>query len=454
MIQLDVERLTNGPDAMARAPDGRVVFLDAGLPGERVEAEMVAQRRDYGRARVVRLLDPPGSSPDRRAPPCPVVGECGGCPWQHLHYEAQLRLKQEVVLRELRRHARTEPAAVLPVLRGPEWRTRNRVRLAVARRRGGTALHVGFRGRASHEVVAIEDCAIAHASLAAALPLAHALARIEPALVEVELLVDDRNEIRIRAFVEPRAFPGCDADAPRGPASAGERGAERLLEALQLEARGHDLRGARLVGLSVEPLHEGTDEASAPHLAGDVEQSIELQPGIVVRVPLGVFTQVNLALNRELVAEVIRSVGPSETVVDLYAGCGNFSIPLAVGGASVLGIEANGSAVRAAVAAARRYGVESRCRFEARSVDAALRAGLLAKDFAAVVLDPPRSGAPGAVATLSPSRAARVVYVSCDVATLARDTGTLVKAGYRLDSIRLIDLTPQTYRAEVVGVFS
>jgi 23S rRNA (uracil1939-C5)-methyltransferase len=439
MMELDVERLTNGPEAMARAPDGRVVFLDEGLPGERVAAEIVEQRRDYARAHVLELLDPPGPSPHRREPPCRVVRACGGCPWQHLTHAAQLELGQEVVLRELWRHARTAPARMLPPIAGPEWRTRNRVRLAVARDRGGAAVAIGYRGRSSHAVVAIEDCVIAHAALVAALPLAHAIAARLPSLVELELLVDDRDELRIRGF----AATGDPVDA--GP----------LLAALHREARGHELRGARLVGLSLESRRARESEARWRTVAGDVEQKIEVQPGIVLRVPLGVFTQVNLALHRELVADVVRELDGVRRIVDLYAGCGNFSIPLALAGATLHAVEANEEGVGAARRAAEAYGVASRCRFEAGSVAAAMRGGVLSAATQAVVLDPPRAGAPEVAATLAstPTRIPRVVYVSCDVASFARDTAALTRSGYRLESLRLFDLTPQTHRAEVVGVF-
>lgn len=436
LLQLDVERLTNGPDALAREPEGRVVFLDGGLPGERVEAQIVEGRRDFARARVVRLLDPPGPSPHRRVPPCPIVKVCGGCPWQHVDHAEQLRLREEVVLRELSRQARVAPREIRSTVHGAEWRTRNRVRLAIARR-GGREPLVGFRGRGTHDVVAVEDCVVSHPALVAALPLARALGRVVASASEVELLVDDRAGLRLRGFV-----------AATDPVDA-----EAAFEALRREARGHDLRGATLAGLSLEPVRRRDAAPAWRRFAGDVEQQVEVRPGVVLRVPLGVFTQVNLTLNRELVAEVLDRVGDARRVADLYAGCGNFSIPLALAGATVHGIEGDATAVRAARAAAQDHGVESRCRFELRAVEAALAKGALAPDVEAVVLDPPRAGAGAATEVLARSRIARVVYVSCDVASFARDAATLHRAGYECETLRLLDLTPQTYRAEVVGVF-
>jgi 23S rRNA (uracil1939-C5)-methyltransferase len=435
--ELDVERLTNGPDALAREPEGRVVFLDGGLPGERVEAEIVEDRRDFARARVVRLLEPPGPSPHRRVPPCPVVKVCGGCPWQHVDHAEQLKLREEVVLRELWRQARIAPQVVHPAASGPEWRTRNRIRLAIARRSGPREPLVGFRGRGSHDVVAIEDCVVSHPMLVGALPLARAFARLVSAASEVELLVDDASGLRLRGFV----------------ASSDPIEAEPVLEALRREARGHDLRGATLAGLSLEPLRRRDAGPGWRRTAGDVEQRIEVQAGVVLRVPLGVFTQVNLTLNRALVAEVLERVGPVRSVADLYAGCGNFSIPLALTGIDVLGIEGDAVAVRAAIAAAREHGVASRARFEARAVEATVAGGALSRGFEVVVLDPPRAGAGTAVASIAKARVGRVVYVSCDVASFSRDAAALHRAGYECEGLRLLDLTPQTYRAEVVGVF-
>lgn len=429
-----MERLIYGPEALARTPDGKVVFVEGGLPGERVAAELYEHRRDFARARLRQVLDPPGPSPERRAPPCPVVRQCGGCPWQHLAYAAQLRHGEEVMLRELWRHARIEPQAVLASAAGPEWRWRNRIRLAVARRRGGSSIALGFRGRSSHDVVAVADCLVAHAALAAALPLAHALARMLQQLDEVELLVDDRSELRLRAFL-----------AEPAPIAADD-----VLAALLREARGHDLRGATLAGMALEPRE--SSEATWRALAGDVDQKLEVQPGLWLRAPLGVFTQVNLALNRALVAEVLRQVGGAPAVTDLYAGCGNFSVPLALAGAEVHAVEGNLAAVRAGERSAREHGVATRCRFVASAVERALDPGTLAGSRV-VVLDPPRSGAAQAIEAIASARPERVVYVSCDLASFARDAARLVRAGLRLEAIRLLDLTPQTFRAEVLGVF-
>lgn len=438
-IELAVERLINGSEALARAPDGRVVFIAGALPGERVLGEVVEWRRDYARAHLRQICDPPGSSPERRTAPCPVVSQCGGCSWQHLDYAAQLRHAEEVVLRELWRQGRISPARVLPVAAGPEWRSRSRIRLAVDRHRDPRSLRLGFRSRASHRIVPIEDCLVAHAALVAALPLAHAFARMVPEISEIELLVDDRAALRLRGFA--------GRSAQRGEAVVA------VFEELQREARGHELYGARLAGLSLGPSSEAESQAPWRAIAGDVEQRLEVQPGLWLRAPLGVFTQVNLALNRELVAEVLRCAGTARVVTDLYAGCGNFSIPLALAGATVHAVEQSALAVRAGTASAEEHGVAMRCHFEASAVERALRPELLAPPVEVVVLDPPRSGAAAAVAAIAISPPERVIYVSCDLGSFARDAATLCKAGLRLEMIRVLDLTPQTHRAEVLGVF-
>ena len=424
-LDLTVEKLPNGPGALARADDGRVVMLDDGLPGERVRAQVLRDRGRYLEGRVIRRLDP--ASPDRRDVPCPVAQLCGGCPWQALRYDAQVRVKQEVVTRELERLGGVVPRALRPSVVGPEWRSRHRIRLAVKRARG-EAPRVGYRPRGGREVVPIEDCAIARAELVAALPLARRLAARVDTLREIELSVDDRGGVRL--------LGRCDAKAPIDP--------EPVWQALRDES-------TSLAGLVLQ----AAGAVSAWRIvSGDEIQRIRIQDGVELEVPLGAFTQVNADLQRELVAAVKDACGDvrGKNVLDLYCGAGNFSLPLAAAGATVLGIDSHPGAIAAADKSARALGLEGQARFVAGKADAeAVAACPWTPDI--VVLDPPRAGAAEPLPAVLQRRPQRIVYVSCDVATFARDARAIVEAGGSLESFGLIDLTPQTYRAEVLGVF-
>lgn len=429
-LELEVERLVHGPGAMARTPDGRVVLLDAGLPGERVRAQVVEERRDFVRARVVRALGGPAAT--RRSAPCPVVALCGGCPWQALDYGAQVAAKERVVLRELERAGRVAPATVHPPIIGDEWRTRHRVRLAVARH-GDAPPTVGYRARASRTIVPIEDCLIARAELSQALPLARRLAVVERSLREVELSIDDRGALRLRGV--------CASARPRCAGSAWE----------ELRSVAVERPETRPVGLVLEAAHRRT---SWRREAGDVVQRLRIRPGMEIGVPLGVFTQVNGALNRALVADVVREAGVAAgpRIVDLFCGAGNFALALARDGADVLGIDSDARAIAAARASAAALGLGDRAHFRVGRADApALDGWTQSPDV--VILDPPRAGAAAILPGILALRPAKLIYVSCDVATFGRDARVILGAGWRLSSLRLVDLTPQTYRAEVLGVF-
>ncbi len=431
-LELEVERLVNGPGAMARAPDGRVVFLDEGLPGERVRAQVESERKGFLRARVVRTLDPPAQA--RRAPPCPVVALCGGCPWQALEYESQVEAKQDVVLREVERACGSPPQAMLEPIVGPQWRARHRIRLAVMRHSDAEPA-IGYRARGAHEVVPIGDCAIAREELVAALPLARLLARQQKAIREIELSIDGRAQLRLRGVCSSSGPPDVDA----------------LHSSLSGWAEQLDLRGGAYAGLVLEP---GDPAAGWRVAAGDVMQRIGVAPDMEIGVPVGAFTQVNGELNRALVSAVVDASagGGDRRVVDLYCGAGNFSLPLARAGAHVVGLDVDEVAIAAATASAVSLGLADRARFEVGVADDRALARLT-EGPDVVVLDPPRAGAAAVLPAVLALRPPVLVYVSCDVATFGRDARAILAAGWSFSSLRLIDLTPQTYRAEVLGVF-
>lgn len=433
-MELEVERLVNGAGSMAHAADGRVVFLDDGLPGERVRAQVQSEHRGFLRARVVRALDPP--SPQRRSPPCPVVALCGGCPWQALEYPAQVDAKSALVAGEVTRATGTAPEEVLAPIVGPEWRSRHRIRLGVKARAHGELL-VGYRGRGAHEIVPIDDCVIAREELAAALPLAHLVASEAKSVREIELSVDDESVVRLHASCARTRSP--DAEAIHGAVS------ER--------ARSLELGGGRYAGLVLESSDAGHPWRAE---AGDVDQTIRISADLEIRVPVGAFTQVNADLNPRLVEAVVEAVacGSGHRVVDLFCGAGNFSLALARAGATVLGLDVDARAIAAASAAARAQDLATRTRFEVGRAELETIAGLLeGAEADALVLDPPRAGAAAALPAILTARPPTIAYVSCDIATFGRDARRIIEAGWAFSSLRLIDLTPHTYRAEVLGVF-
>lgn len=413
-VRLRTTEMAYGPHAVARH-DGKVVFVRGAAPGEEVDAVLTEERRSFAYAEVTAVTRP---SPARRRPPCPYLPRCGGCPWQHLTYEAQLEAKRRIVQEHLRRLAGIA-AAVEPVIPSPlEYEYRRRLKLRVD---GG---EIGFYGGGSHSLVSVEHCLLAEPAVAAAIPWAAQLARgVRTKLRRIEL---------IRVGEETPAVTVV-AEAEGAWVKADQEFCRAWLE-------GHEnVRGLTISGRRWS------------HAWGTGEIALRSSPGTVLRANAGSFTQVNSAANRILVETVGRlaDVRRGERVLDLYAGVGNLSLGFGERGARVLAVEQQPQAARDNVANARRLGLAD---YEVRR-EPAERAvvGLAdaAECFDVAVLDPPRSGARLVIDALLRLAAPRVVYVSCDPATLARDVGVL-RRRYRVETVQPIDMFPHTYHVEVV----
>ena len=410
---LTVERLTYGFDALAHR-DRQVVFVPYAAPGDRITAETVEQRAGFTRARVVEVLEP---GPARVFPGCRYFPTCGGCQWQHVAPPAQRDAKAAIVAEQLARTAGVRDAEVLPTLTaGGDWHYRARLTLVVEGRRAG------YHRARSHHLLEIEDCPIADPVLSAHLGAARSwIGALRVPLRRVSLAVATGGVV-LTAITD--APPGArDADAT-----------EALL------ARTPTVRGAVLA------------EATGPGrlVIGDPRLRVTLEPGLDLEVPADAFTQVNPAANRLLVASVVAlgAFAPGERVLDLYSGAGNFALPVARRGARVRGVERDPVAAAAGRENAGRLGLDD-ATFETAPVADAV--GRMAPGTAdAVILDPPRAGAADAIAALAALRARRIVYVSCDPATLARDVRRLAAHGYRVARAQPIDLFPQTFHVESV----
>ncbi len=411
---LRIESMSHGPDGVARH-QGRVVFVRDTAPGDVVDARITEWRRSYVRA-VGEAIRSPGAT--RREPPCPYVGKCGGCQWQHLAYPAQLGAKHRNLVDHVSRIAGLDPGPIRPPLSAPdEWRYRHRLNLRVQDRR------LGFYRAESHELVEIDACLIADPAAGAGLAAARRwLATVDTRIRRLALAAsEDGGALVLAANAEG---PFMQSDGPRN---------------LDVVARAADtgVRGVVMYGKGWR------------HAWGDVRVSFMVD-GVSLVTTGGEFTQVNLAGNRRLVATVVElaAIEPGDEVLDLYCGAGNLAIPVARRGARVLGIERSLRAVADAEANARRLGLRH-CRFVCASVEQGLREVAVAPGI--VILDPPRGGAAAIVPDLLRLRPRRVVYVSCDPPTLARDIAALARRGYRLEAIQPIDLFPQTYHLEAVA---
>ena len=409
MAQVEITAMTFGPFAVGRL-DGKAVMVPNAAPGDLLEVTVVQERAGYLVARAEQVLK---AGAARRTPPCPYLPRCGGCDWQQIVYSSQTRYKAEVIAATLNHALGLElnPANLIEPAPA-EFGYRARIRFQAGR--GG---RLGFYEAGSRRLVEVEHCMVADAEIR----MPHEFgAEIE--CEEIEVVADRGREVLVAHL----------ARAPR--ASVLER-ARRLVE-----------RDARIAGAVLR-------SARAREVVGEVSIAVALEPGLELEVDADLFSQVNRAQNLKLVAAVMEMAGAQAgaRVLDLFCGAGNFSLPAARRGAAVMGVDAEALAVAAAARNAERLGLK---RAEFAAMEAAELARFLLRARYrpdVVIMDPPRSGARELIEPLLRMRAARVIYVSCDVATLARDLHALCAGGYRIAALRAFDFFPNTHHAEVVA---
>jgi 23S rRNA (uracil1939-C5)-methyltransferase len=432
-VELSIESLAAGGDGVAHTETGKVVFVPRTVPGDRVRAELTGERTSFARGRLLEVLE---SGPARREPGCPlfVDGRCGGCQWLHVELETQRAAKSEIVRGALRRALAAglelEPMDVA----GPALGWRRRARLHWFRPKKSERAIVGFTEPRSHRIAAVEACVQLAPELAAALaPIQRELAPGLHKKGEIDLLAGAEGVlVGVRGPVNRRHLEALAAD----PAIAGVRGRGVVLGAAAVEIdrspQAHPIGGPLVGEIDRSPkAHRGGGSRMGELDAGD-------EAGTWARA--GDFAQASEAGNRALLEAVIEYAAKPQRVLELFAGQGNLTRALAPIAGEVVAVERRGGPRWRHPSVAWRRG-------EAAAVVAELaEAG---EKFDLVVLDPPRRGAVDVIEPLLALRPDRIVYVSCDPATLARDVDALA-AAYRPMRGRPLDLMPQTSQVEVV----
>jgi len=409
--------------------DGKVCFVDGALAGESVAARLIARHARHDEYAVVDVETP---APERVVPPCRLVGRCGGCDLQHLDPRAQVAHKTMTVLDVLRRQAKLEPAAVDAPITSAPFHYRRRARLAIdtPRRHGRPVL--GFREARGKEVVEIDRCDV----------LAEPLAQLPEALNAV---LRDLEEPRRLGHIEIALSESGERSLPvvglRIVGALGEHDSARW----QRFAEHHDTYLCFDDGESVREIRAASSEPIGYELP-EFELRLEFAPGD--------FLQGKSLVNRELVRRLTDVLGDVTglSVLDAFAGLGNFSLPLARRGARVLGVEGESGMVARASQNAARHDLGS-AEFVVRDLGAA-PADLPRDRFDVVVLDPPRAGALALVRQLAALAVPKILYVSCMPTSLARDARVLADAGYAIERLALVDMFPQTSHIEAMAVFS
>jgi 23S rRNA (uracil1939-C5)-methyltransferase len=436
---LEVESLDLEGQGVAHDAEGKVVFIEGALPGERVQVQVHRRKNQWEQGSVTAIAR---ESAQRVRPACPHfglhAGACGGCKVQHLHPAAQVAVKQRALEDSLWHLGKVRPERLLRPIEGPAWGYRHRARLSVRHvLKKGTVL-IGFHERKSRYIADMQTCAVLPPHVSAMLLPLRALVMSMDArdtLPQIELAMGDAVTALVLRHLEPL---GADD-----------------LQRLRTFGREHDVQWW------LQP--KGPDTA---HVLDEDDDALAYAlPEFGVTMPFKPtdFTQVNPHINRVLVDRAMRllDVQPHERVIDWFCGLGNFTLPLATRARSVLGIEGSAALVERARDNARRNGLAAD--FAERNLFE-LTADALAADGIAEkwLIDPPREGAfalAKAVADLIQAGSAwtpprRIVYVSCNPATLARDAGLLVhQAGYRCAAAGVVNMFPHTAHVESIAVF-
>ncbi|HEV3104787.1 MAG TPA: 23S rRNA (uracil(1939)-C(5))-methyltransferase RlmD [Trinickia sp.] len=433
---LDMEARGVGRLVDENGEPGKVIFVEGALPGERVTYSSYRKKPSFEQAQVVEVLR---ESALRTVPRCRFFGTCGGCSMQHLDVRAQVAVKQRVLEDNLWHLAKLRPETVFRPIHGPSWGYRYRARLTVryVAKKGGVL--VGFHEKKSSYVADMTSCEVLPPHVSAMLVPLRRLVEclsIRDRLPQIELAVGSRVTALVLRVLEPLTAE----DEAQVRAFADTHGVQFWLQP------------------------KGPDTA-APFYPLNVQLDYEL-PEFGIRMPFKPtdFTQVNHAINRVLVGRALRLLAParSDRVLDLFCGLGNFTLPLARLAREVVGIEGSEALTVRALANAKENGVEGHTSFANRNLFEVSADDLRALGaFDKFLVDPPREGALAvskALAEIAQSGEGplpgRIVYVSCNPATLARDAGLLVhEAGYRLKGAGVVNMFPHTSHVESIALF-
>ncbi|MGE0625461.1 MAG: methyltransferase domain-containing protein [Pseudomonadales bacterium] len=423
---VDVQVDALGLDGLGHARHlTRELRVKNGLPGEQVSARAGRRRRGIWYVEAERIEDPAAM---RVAPACGEFPRCGGCVMQHLDYAEQVRLKESQLLDALAQSG-IEPEQRLPAATGPRFHYRSKARLGV--RVVGTDVLVGFRESFSNRVMRMDAC---------------------PALVpSLSSLIGPLRDL-IAGLSQPDRVPQVEVAAGDGATALVLRHLTALTpeDRIRIESFGarHRVRCYTQSG-GYDTVTPASRQAQQPYLSyGNPDFGLQFHFSVTD------FTQVNLAMNRQLVRSAVDALRAprGSAVLDLFCGIGNFSLPLASRGLRVKGLESSAEAIDRARLNAARNGLGGWCEFAVQDLYDADCPDPGGAEF--VVLDPPRSGAgPNLAAWLASGDVRRIVYVSCSPASFAADAARLGECGYALEQVRIFDMFPHTAHVETLGVF-
>ncbi len=409
---------------------GKVKLISGALPDETVTYRVLKTHRQHDDARVEQVLIP---SKHRTSPDCPHFGHCGGCVLQHLQADQQILHKQNWLADNFLRIGHLSPERWLPPLRGPYWGYRHKARLGAKWVAKKGKLLVGFREVNSAFIADLQRCLVLHPQVGERLPLlADVLGHlsIREQLPQIEVAIPDRGlpTLNLRVLAEPTP--------------------EDLTALISLAQRETwQLYLQRGGPKTIQPLYPNPPEPLIYTLP-EFDLQMAFTPWQ--------FTQVNFAINRLMIRQAIEllDLQPEDTVLDLFCGLGNFSLPLARTAKQVIGVEGEVGLVQQAQFNAQQNGLPQAEFFTADLTKSVEHTPWFMRPWNKVLIDPPRSGALDLMASIAQRQPERLVYVSCHPATLARDAAELAHHGYSLKAAGVMDMFPHTAHVESMALFS
>ncbi|MBN1636290.1 MAG: class I SAM-dependent RNA methyltransferase [Deltaproteobacteria bacterium] len=420
---LTIDSLSYGGNGVGRREDGKVVFVPMVIPGEKIRARVVKEHSKYVNASLVEILD---KSPSRQKPRCPIFDSCGGCDWQHMPYQDQLQWKLEILRAEITKTSGAFPELVYPIVPSNQtfgYRGYARIQCSF-----DPIFKMGFFQKKSRKIAAFESCPILHPLIQDTLSALAAILKTYPVYSLYSLEIHAPGE---DVLVSARS---------RGPVKPGDI---KIMNSIYNDI---GIAGLSFVVLKPQRRDYVLGQRYCRYTVHVQDKSIELSGG------LSGFVQANMQVNHDLIEYVMDLAAGSKKILDLYSGSGNFSIPLALIGDEVSAIERSQLLVSFGKKNAKKNqlgNVRFLCLDTKRAFQSIINESVR---FDTIVLNPPRQGVKDILEMIPQSSASRIIYISCNPTTLARDLAYLVDHGFSMKSIRMFDMFPQTYHIESVSL--
>ncbi|MDX1589495.1 MAG: 23S rRNA (uracil(1939)-C(5))-methyltransferase RlmD [Oleiphilaceae bacterium] len=430
-VSCTIESLSHEGRGVARI-EGKTAFVDGALPGETVSARYVEQHRRFDALRTLEVTDTP--SGERVTPPCAHADICGGCSLQHMDPQAQIAFKESVLREQFDHFGQIEPGVMVPPMVDQPLGYRRKARLGVRYVYKREEVLVGFREKRNPFITAIDSCVVLDP-------------RVGERITGLKALVGSLTVYQDIAQIEVACGDDDAALVFRHMKPLGEGDEQRLTDF----GREHGLQ------IYLQPKGPDTVHRIWPRSGDGPDRLYYRLPafGLTMAFHPMDFTQVNGPINRRMLDQALEwlQIGPRDRVLDLFCGLGNFSLPMATQAREVVAVEGDEAMVLRGRENAETNGIGN-CHFHSADLQADFSAQSWAGEgFSRMLIDPPRSGALEVVQRMAESGAERIVYVSCNPATLARDAGELVQRGYRLEKAGVMDMFPHTTHVESMALF-